>query len=55
MMAEDRKPAATLTEITLFFLPEFSGLFLHVGFLKTNFRNFRYHTGLLTKIPTLVH
>ena len=44
----------TLTEKNTVFLPEFSGFFLSVGFLKISFRNFRYHTGSLTSIATLI-
>ena len=43
----------TLTEITLSFYRNFRAFFLPVGFLKIIFRNFRYHTGSLTNIPTL--
>ena len=45
--------SSTLTEITVF-LPDFSGFFLPLGFLKINFQNFRHHTGSLTNIPTLI-
>ena len=37
------------------FWPEISGFFLHVGFVKNNIRNFRYHTGSLTNILILIH
>ena len=44
----------SLTEITLSFYRNFQAFFLPVGFLKINFRNFRYHTGSLTNVPTLI-